>query len=53
MLLCCCLTGVFVHRVQYFRKKQPQAESNFNNKLPDFVRRLEDALYKDAKSLVS
>jgi hypothetical protein len=42
-----------VLRVRYFRKKQPQAESNFNSKFPDFVRRLEDALYKDAKSLVS
>jgi hypothetical protein len=42
----------FTCRLQLFRNRKPHVTPEWQQKLPDFVKRLEEALYKNAASRV-
>ena len=55
MPIVCALPSVSgpVRRYQLFAARKPVVTSEWQNKLPDFVKRLEEALYRCAPNKVS
>ncbi len=46
------LTSAFPRSHDLFLKRKPSVSTDWMNKLPDFVRRLEESLYRQSASLV-